>query len=86
MAEPAAQILGSLLVPVSYTLVVFLGSQATSTEPVAVVNLDHGPVGAQLVRAMNDAGVYRLSLTSPARALQMYDSLHAAAIITIPPG
>jgi ABC-2 type transport system permease protein len=78
------QILGSLLVPVSYTLVVFLGSQATSLEPVAVVNLDHGPVGAQLVRAMNDAGVFRLRLTSPARARQLYDSLHAAAIITIP--
>src|SRR5215469_12841765 len=77
-------ILGSLLVPVSYTLVVFLGSQATSLEPVAVVNLDHGPVGAQLVRAMNDAGVFRLRLASPARARQMYDSLHAAAIITIP--
>jgi ABC-2 type transport system permease protein len=78
------QIVGALLVPVSYTLVVFLGSQATSLEPVAVVNLDHGPVGAQLVRAMNDAGVFRLHLTSPARALQLYDSLHVAAIITIP--
>ena len=77
------QILGSLLVPVSYTLVVFLGSQATSLEPVAVVNLDHGPVGAQLVRAMNNAGVFRLNLTSPARALRMYNSFHAAAIITI---
>ena len=77
-------ILGSLLVPVSYTLVVFLGSQATSLEPVAVVNLDHGPVGAQLVRAINEAGVFRVHLTSPARARQMYDSLHAAAIITIP--
>ena len=77
------QILGSLLVPVSYTLVVFLGSQATSLEPVAVVNLDHGPVGAQLVRAMNNAGVFRLNLTSPVRALRMYNSFHAAAIITI---
>jgi ABC-2 type transport system permease protein len=78
------QIVGSLLVPVSYTLVVFLGSQATSLEPVAVVNLDHGPVGAQLVRAMNEAGVFRISLTSPARASQLYSSLRVAAIITIP--
>ena len=78
------QILGSLLVPVSYTLVVFLGSQATSLEPVAVVNLDHGPVGAQLVQAINDTGDFRVSLTSPARARQLYGSLHAAAIITIP--
>src|SRR5215472_15256449 len=80
------QILGALLVPVSYTLVVFLGAQATSQEPVAVVNLDHGPVGAQLVRAMHDAGVFRIHLTSPARARKLYDSLQVAAIITIPPG
>lgn len=77
------QIVGALLVPVSYTIVVFLGAQATSLEPVAVVNLDHGPVGAQLVRAMTNAGVFRLHLTSPARARQLYSSLHVAAIITI---
>ena len=50
------QIVGSLLVPVSYTLVVFLGAKATSLEPVAVVSLDRGPVGTQLVRAMTRRG------------------------------
>jgi len=79
------QIVGALLVPVSYTLVVFLGAQATSQEPVAVVNLDHGRIGAQLVRAMNEAGVFRIHLTSPARARKLYNSLQVAAIITIPP-
>ena len=79
------QIVGALLVPVSYTLVVFLGAQATSTEPVAVVNLDHGRVGAQLVRAINEAGVFRVHLTSLAHARRLYDSLQVAAIITIPP-
>lgn len=78
------QILGALLVPVSYTLVVFLGAQATHLEPVAVVNLDRGPVGARLVAAMRDAGVFQLTLTRPARATQLYESLHVAAIITIP--
>ena len=78
------QIVGALLVPVSYTLVVFLGAQATSTEPVAVVNLDHGPVGAQLVRAINEAGVFRVHLTSSAHAHRLYNSLQVAAIITIP--
>lgn len=79
------QIVGALLVPVSYTLVVFLGAQATSLEPVAVVNLDHGPVGARLVAAITTAGVFRVHLTSPARAHELYDSLQVAAIITIPP-
>ena len=79
------QIVGALLVPVSYTLVVFLGAQATSQEPVAVVNLDHGHIGPQLVRAMNDAGVFRIHLASPARARKLYNSLQVAAIITIAP-
>jgi len=78
------QLVGALLVPVSYTLVVFLGARATSLEPVAVVNLDRGPVGAQLVQAINDAGVFRVHLTSPAHAFKLYGSLNVAAIVTIP--
>lgn len=78
------QIVGSLLVPVSYTIVVFLGAQATSQEPIAVVNLDHGPVGTQLLRAMGEADVFRMSVTSPARAQRLYQSLRVAAIVTIP--
>jgi ABC-type multidrug transport system permease subunit len=78
------QIVGSLLVPVSYTLVVFLGARATSLEPVAVVNLDRGPVGTQLTRAMAEADVFRLNLTTPAHAQQLYKSLQVAAVITIP--
>ena len=78
------QVLGSLLVPISYTLVVFLGSAATSREPVAVVNLDHGPTGAQLVHAITGAGVFRVSVTSPAAAQRMYTGCRPA-VITIPP-
>jgi ABC-type transport system involved in multi-copper enzyme maturation permease subunit len=78
------QIIGSLLVPVSYTVVVFLGAQATTTQPAAVVNLDQGPVGAQLARAVADAGVFRVYQTSPARASQMYDDLQVSLVITIP--
>jgi ABC-2 type transport system permease protein len=84
MRQPL-QIIGSLLVPVSYTLVVFLGAQATSREPAAVVNLDRGPVGAQLARAIVNAGVFRVYLASPARANQMYDDLQVSVVITIPP-
>ncbi len=80
------QVLGSLLVPISYTLVVFLGASATSSEPVAVVNLDHGPTGAQLVQKIVASGVFRVTVTSPPRARQLYDGLHVAAVITIPPG
>ncbi len=84
MRQPL-QIIGSLLVPVSYTLVVFLGAQATSREPAAVVNLDHGPVGAQLANAIVNAGVFRVYQVSPARASQMYANLQVSTVITIPP-
>lgn len=79
------QILGSILVPVSYTLVVFLGAQATSREPAAVVNLDRGPVGAKLTQAVVDAGVFRVYTVSPARAAELYNDLQVSTVITIPP-
>jgi ABC-type multidrug transport system permease subunit len=78
------QVLGTLLVPVSYTLVAFLGSQATGANPVAVVNLDHGAAGAQIVQAIQAAQVFRLHQASPAAAQRMYAQLQVAAIVTIP--
>lgn len=79
------QILGSVLVPVSYTLVVFLGAQATSREPAAVVNLDRGPLGGKLVRAVENAGVFTVYNVSAARAAQMYNDLQVSTVLTIPP-
>lgn len=78
------QILGSVLVPVSYTLVVFLGAQATSQQPAAVVNLDRGPIGAKMVQAIENAGVFTVHTVSPARAAQMYNDLQVSTVVTIP--
>lgn len=79
-------LIGSMLVPLSYFLVVFLGAQAVGENPVAIVNLDEGPIGAQLVQTVLDAGVFRVQVaSSPAEAESLYDSLAVAAIITIPP-
>lgn len=79
------QIVSSLLVPVSYFLVVFLGAQAVSQNPVAVVNLDQGPVGRQLVQSIVQADVFRVTQTSPDQAQWLYTHLEVAAVITIPP-
>jgi ABC-2 type transport system permease protein len=79
------QILSSLLVPVSYFLVVFLGAQAVGLSPVAVVNQDRGPVGAQLVSAIVEANVFRVNVTSAQRASQLYHDLQVVAVVTIPP-
>jgi ABC-2 type transport system permease protein len=78
-------IISTLLVPVAYTLVAFLGSAATAASPVAVVNLG-GPAGTQIVRAIEDAQVFRLSVVSAARAASMYASGQVAAVVTIPAG
>lgn len=79
------QILSSLLVPVSYFLVVFLGAQAVGLSPVAVVNEDRGPVGAQLTSAIIEADVFRVNVASAGQAAALYDRLEVAAIVTIPP-
>lgn len=79
-------VITTLLVPVSYTLVAFLGSAATGANPVAVVNLDHGPAGTQIVRAIQAAQVFRLREVGPAAARGMYDGEQVAAVVTIPAG
>ncbi len=79
------QILSTLLVPLSYSLVVFVGAQAIGRNPVAIVNEDQGQVGSQLVHAMVTADVFRANVTSASQAQALYDTLQVAAIITIPP-
>jgi ABC-2 type transport system permease protein len=78
------QVVGTMLVPVSYTLVAFLGSAATGANPVAVVNLDRGPDGGQIVQAIQTAQVFRLHQASAAAARRLYDQDQVAAIVTIP--
>jgi ABC-2 type transport system permease protein len=78
------QVAATLLVPVSYTLVALLGSAATGANPVAVVNLDRGPDGTAIVRAIQSAQVFRLRLAGAAAAERMYGQDQVAAIVTIP--
>ncbi len=78
------QVIGTMLVPISYTLVAFLGSAATGANPVAVVNLDRGPDGGQIVQAIQAAKVFRLRQASAAAARRLYGQDQVAAIVTIP--
>ena len=78
------QVVGTLLVPLSYTLVAVLGSAATAANPVAVVNADHGPAGAQIAAAIVNADVFRVSEVSAAAARRMYADNQVAAVVTIP--
>lgn len=78
------QVVGTLLVPVSYTLVALLGSAATGANPVAVVNLDRGPDGTAIVQAIQAAQVFRLRVTGQAAAERLYGQHQIAAVVTIP--
>lgn len=78
------QVIGTLFVPLSYTLVAVLGSAAVAANPVAVVNADHGPAGAQIAAAIARAQVFRVHNVTAATAQQMYAGNQVAAIITVP--
>jgi ABC-2 type transport system permease protein len=80
------QAIGILLVPLSYTIVALLGSQAVGANPVAVVNADHGPAGTQITQALSSAGVFRLTQADAAEASRMYQNQQVAAVVTIPAG
>jgi ABC-2 type transport system permease protein len=77
-------IIATLLVPCSYLLVEYLGAAAVGRNPVAVVNLDRGPVGAKIVQAIVDANVFRISIVDTRQAERLYQNLEVVAIITIP--
>lgn len=77
-------LLSALLVPISYFLVVYLGAQAVGQNPVAIVDLDTGPTGAQIVHALIDADVFRVSLVDAGQAQDLYNQLQVAAVVTIP--
>jgi ABC-2 type transport system permease protein len=75
----------SLIVPLTYFLVVACAASATGTNPVAVVNLDGGPTSTQIVQALTAADVFRIQLVDATQARQLYNTLQVAAIVTIPP-
>ena len=78
-------IVATLLVPLSYLLVEYLGAAAVGRNPVAIVNLDRGPVGTKIVQSIVDADVFRVSIAGSEQAETLYRQLDVAAIITIPP-
>src|SRR6266568_2501276 len=78
-------IVATLLVPLSYLLVEYLGAAAVGRSPVAIVNLDRGPAGAKIVQSIVDAEVFRVSIADSEQAATLYRQLDVAAIITIPP-
>lgn len=80
------QILSTSVPPCIYLLLVWIGTNAVSHNPVALVQQDHGPAAVRISQAIVDADVFRVSMVDEKDAQRLYRDLQVAAIITIPPG
>jgi ABC-2 type transport system permease protein len=69
---------------IAFILLSALGSAAVGRSPVALVNLDHGAKGAQMVQIFHRADVFRVTDATPRQAQSLYNSIDVVAIITIP--
>lgn len=72
--------------PLAFLLVQFLGAESVGRSPVALVDLDKGPQGTQIARAIRNANVFRLQEVDTARAQALLKNLDVVAVVTIPVG
>jgi ABC-2 type transport system permease protein len=61
-----------------------LSAGAVGSSPVALVNLDHGARGQQMVQVIHRADVFRVHDATAAQAQVLYKDLDVVAIVTIP--
>src|SRR6266487_4504569 len=74
----------TFLPSISCLLVGALGAPAVGRSPVALVTLDHGARGVQMVQIFHNADVFRITDVTPQQARDLYNKIDVAAIITIP--
>ena len=79
-------IAATFLPPISFLLVGALGAVAVGRSPVALVNMDTGAKGAQMVQIFHNADVFRVTDTTAEQAKKMLSDITVVAIITIPAG
>ena len=83
MRQPV-NIIATLLPPIAFLLVGALSAAAVGRNPVALVNLDTGARGVQMVQTFHNADVFRITDTNAQQAQQMLKNIDVVAIITIP--
>lgn len=79
-----ANIGATLIPPIGFLLVGALGSAAVGRSPVALVNLDTGDRGMQMVQIFHHADVFRITDTNTQQAQKLLNDVNVVAIITIP--
>lgn len=76
----------TIVPPVALLLVGVLAAAAVGRSPVALVNQDDGPQGQRIVRAIEQAGVFRLREVDASQARALLRNLDVVAVITVPAG
>ena len=79
-----ANIGATIVPPIGFLLVGALGAAAVGRNPVALVNLDTGAKGAQMVQIFHNADVFRITDTNSSQAQKLLNDINVVAIITIP--
>jgi ABC-type multidrug transport system permease subunit len=79
-------VVATVLPPLAFLLIEFLGAAAVGRSPVALVQMDHGVKATQMAQIFAQADVFRLTnASSEAQAEALLKQLDVVAVITIPP-
>ncbi len=75
----------TVLPPLIFLLIEFLGAAAVGRSPVALVQIDQGAKGAQMAQIFHQADVFRLTdVSSETQAQALLKNLDVVAVLTIP--
>jgi ABC-2 type transport system permease protein len=77
-------IAASVLPPLLFLAVGWVGAEAVAHAPIALVTLDQGPKGQQMAHILHHADIFRVIDATPQQARVLINSIQVAGIITIP--
>jgi ABC-2 type transport system permease protein len=77
-------IAASLVPPIAFLAAGFFAAAAVSHSPIALVNLDSGADGRQMVAILHESDLFRITDANPHHAQALIHNVQVAAIITIP--
>src|SRR5690242_5541582 len=77
-------LLSSVLPVAGLFVVQAIGSASVGRNPVALVIMDHGPLGVQLQQTFHAADVFIIYDATPQQAEALFDNIKVAAIVTVP--
>ncbi len=80
-----ANIAATILPPLAFLLIQFLGAAALGRSPVALVVQDSGSKATQMASIIHQADVFRITDANEQQAQVLLKNLDVVAIITIPP-